>query len=190
MQGHAALRTLEYLIYNEETAPEYQQWKDRWGDWYERSDVWIWTTDGSRYGSLKPGFGQSEKKLGPELGFGWVIGEHMSEQVRHSHDQQPIAEQVPASSADLRSYGSQAASHSPSSGALAVRSVLLACQVLLHELSSDNTSRLPATLHPILRIGKRHQAPMVPPAPIMHPDKGKRQFIRIPSVEPGRGAYP
>ena len=81
MQGHAALRTLEYLIYNEETAPEYQQWKDRWGDWYERSDVWIWTTDGERYGNLKPGFGQSDKKIGPELGFGWVIGEALNEQV-------------------------------------------------------------------------------------------------------------
>jgi len=33
MQGHAALRTLEYLIYNEESAAEYQQWKDRYGDW-------------------------------------------------------------------------------------------------------------------------------------------------------------
>ncbi len=81
MQGHAALRTLEYLIYNEETAGEYQQWKDRWGNWYERSDVWIWTTDGQRYGNLKPGFGQSEVKIGPELGFGWVMGEHMAEQV-------------------------------------------------------------------------------------------------------------
>ena len=81
MQGHAALRTLEYLIYNEETAAEYQQWKDRWGDWYERSDVWVWTTDGQRYGNLKPGFGQSEKKIGPELGFGWVMGEHMDQQV-------------------------------------------------------------------------------------------------------------
>ncbi|MBN2137097.1 MAG: hypothetical protein JW720_04770 [Sedimentisphaerales bacterium] len=81
MQGHAALRTLEYLVYNAETAEEYQQWKDRWGDWRERSDVWIWTTDGGRYGKLKPGFGQSDKKLGPELGFGWVIGEAMSEQV-------------------------------------------------------------------------------------------------------------
>jgi alpha-galactosidase len=81
MQGHAALRTLEYLIYNEETAAEHQQWKDRWGNWYERSDVWIWTTDGQRYGNLKPGFGQSEFKLGPELGFGWVMGEHLEEQV-------------------------------------------------------------------------------------------------------------
>lgn len=81
MQGHAALRTLEYLIYNEETAAEYQQWKDRDGRWTERRDVWVWTTDGERSGNLKPGFGVSEMKMGPELGFGWVIGEHMQEQV-------------------------------------------------------------------------------------------------------------
>ncbi len=81
MQGHAALRTLEHLIYNEETAEEYQQWKDRDGRWTERRDVWVWTTDGKRYGNLKPGFGVNEIKMGPELGFGWVIGEHMDEQV-------------------------------------------------------------------------------------------------------------
>ncbi|MFB3077532.1 MAG: sialate O-acetylesterase [Lysobacterales bacterium] len=81
MQGHAALRTLEYLIYNSETAAEYEQWKDRWGDWAKRSDVWIWTTDGGRYGRLKPGFGQNDKKIGPELGFGWVMGERLEEQV-------------------------------------------------------------------------------------------------------------
>jgi len=81
MQGHAALRTLEYLIYNKETAKGYQHWKDRYGFWYERSDVWIWTTDKQRYGNLKPGYGASEKVLGPELGFGEVIGEHLDEQV-------------------------------------------------------------------------------------------------------------
>ena len=81
MQGHAALRTLEYLIYNEETAQEYQQWKNYEGRWTERSDVWIWTTDGERSGNLKPGFGANEMKMGPELGFGWVVGEAFDEQV-------------------------------------------------------------------------------------------------------------
>jgi hypothetical protein len=81
MQGHAALRTLEYLIYNEETAAEYQQWKDRDGRWTERKDVWIWTTDGDRSGNLKPGYGANEWKLGPELGFGEAIGRHHDEQV-------------------------------------------------------------------------------------------------------------
>jgi len=81
MQGHASLRTLEYLIYNEETAKEYEHWKDRDGRWTERRDVWVWTTDGRRSGNLKPGFGARETKIGPELGFGWVIGEHVDQQV-------------------------------------------------------------------------------------------------------------
>jgi hypothetical protein len=81
MQGHAALRTLEHLIYNEETAEQYQQWKDRDGRWTSRSDVWVWTTDGERSGNLTPGFGVSDIKMGPELGFGWALGEYMDEQV-------------------------------------------------------------------------------------------------------------
>ncbi len=81
MQGHAALRTLEYLIYNEKTAADYEQWKDREGRWVERSDVWVWTTDGERSGKLKPGFGANEMQMGPELGFGWVIGENLKQQV-------------------------------------------------------------------------------------------------------------
>ncbi len=81
MQGHASLRTLEYLIYNEETAHDHQHWKDRRGAWNERRDVWIWTSDGERSGYLKPGFGADEWKLGPELSFGWAMGEHHEEQV-------------------------------------------------------------------------------------------------------------
>jgi alpha-galactosidase len=81
MQGQAALRTLEYLIYNKETAEGYEHWKDRDGRWTERRDVWVWTTDGQRSGDLKPGFGVNEMKMGPELGFGWVVGEHLGEQV-------------------------------------------------------------------------------------------------------------
>ena len=74
MQGHASLSTLEHLIYNEETAADYEQWKDYMGGWNQRNDVWIWTTDGERSGYLKPGFGASEMKIGPELAFGWEVG--------------------------------------------------------------------------------------------------------------------
>ncbi len=81
MQGHASLRTLEYLIYNEETAEQFQQWKTMEGKWAERSDVWVWTTDGERGGKLRPGYGANEWKLGPELGIGWVLGEHFDHQV-------------------------------------------------------------------------------------------------------------
>lgn len=81
MQGQASLRTLEYLIYNQETAADYQHWKDRKGAWNERRDVWVTTTDGDRWGFLKPGYGANEWKFGPELGFGWQMGEYFEEQV-------------------------------------------------------------------------------------------------------------
>lgn len=81
MQGHASLRTLEYLIYNEESAGDYEQWKDLFGGWTERRDVWISTTDGNRHGNLRPGFGENEMKIGPELGIGWVLGEQLDKQV-------------------------------------------------------------------------------------------------------------
>lgn len=81
MQGHASLRTLEYLVYNEETAGEYQHWKSMEGRWTERSDVWVWTTDGQRGGKLRPGFGANEWKIGPELGIGWILGENLDQQL-------------------------------------------------------------------------------------------------------------
>lgn len=81
MQGQASLRTLEYLVYSQETAPRYQQWKDRDGRWTRRNDVWVWTTDGTRWGALTPGFGAGEWKFGPELGFGWTVGKKLDKQV-------------------------------------------------------------------------------------------------------------
>ena len=81
MQGHASLRTLEYLIYNEETADEFEHLKDRMGRWVERRDVWVWTTDGERSGNLKPGFGADRWQIGPELGFGWTVGRGLDRQV-------------------------------------------------------------------------------------------------------------
>jgi len=62
----------------------HRNWKkDRRGNWRERSDVWIWTTDGNRYGNLKPGYGgnKNQTEMGPELGFGWVMGEGFRDQV-------------------------------------------------------------------------------------------------------------
>jgi len=81
MQGHAALRTLEYLVYHPDTAKDYEHLKDRWGDWVPRNDVWVWTTDGERFGSLRPGFGANQWQVGPELGFGWTAGEQLDQQV-------------------------------------------------------------------------------------------------------------
>jgi hypothetical protein len=81
MQGHASLRNLEYLIYTDKTSAQYEHLKDRKGDWVERSDVWVWTNDGDRFGKLKPGFGSKPWKFGPELGFGWAVGSRLNKQV-------------------------------------------------------------------------------------------------------------
>jgi alpha-galactosidase len=44
-----------------------------------RKDVWI--SYGGRRGGLSVGYGVSEEKIGPEIGFGWHIGELLGEQV-------------------------------------------------------------------------------------------------------------
>jgi len=43
------------------------------GEWVERDDVQIWFL--GRKGNLAPGFGNRATTIGPELGFGWVVGE-------------------------------------------------------------------------------------------------------------------
>lgn len=43
------------------------------GSWRERDDVWISYLD--REGKLKAGYGVNEDRIGPELGFGWVVGD-------------------------------------------------------------------------------------------------------------------
>ncbi len=51
------------------------------GTWATRGDVWIWsTTDGGEKGNLTVGFG-SNADIGPELGFGKVMGEYYDQQV-------------------------------------------------------------------------------------------------------------
>lgn len=43
------------------------------GSWHERDDVWISYLE--REGKLKAGYGVNEDRIGPELGFGWVVGD-------------------------------------------------------------------------------------------------------------------
>lgn len=55
------------------------------GTWRERSDVWIhydlYPFRELRYGPLKPGYGSSSGQIGPELGFGHVMGDATMGQV-------------------------------------------------------------------------------------------------------------
>ena len=69
--------TLETLVKEPESAPRYKHLVDKEGKWITRHDVWI---HGGQKGDLK--IGQNwNKHIGPEIGFGWVMGEHFENQV-------------------------------------------------------------------------------------------------------------
>ncbi|MEX2213804.1 MAG: sialate O-acetylesterase [Phycisphaeraceae bacterium] len=69
--------SLEYLV---KTDPvKYSRLKNKDGNWTAREDVQIWYFQ--RHGPLKAGYGGSEKQIGPELGFGWVVGDAFEQPV-------------------------------------------------------------------------------------------------------------
>ncbi|MCH1440139.1 MAG: sialate O-acetylesterase [Rubripirellula sp.] len=83
MQGHGKVNaeprandgkgSLEWLARNPKTAHKYGSLVNAAGDWKKRSDVQIVYLD--RKGDLTPGYGHREGYIGPELGFGQVIGD-------------------------------------------------------------------------------------------------------------------
>jgi len=82
MEGKAHTRTLETLIADPKTAPQYKHLKD--GDqWAVRNDVWVVypRAGGVAKGPLSVGFGDTGEKIGPELGIGLALGDHFGEQV-------------------------------------------------------------------------------------------------------------
>ena len=100
MEGKAMASTLEPVIADAETHEKFKHLKTD-GKWSVRRDVWVTFLDKAikgksdipLYGPLSVGFGghklardENNKKfpaltLGPELGFGYVVGDHYDEQV-------------------------------------------------------------------------------------------------------------
>jgi alpha-galactosidase len=101
MQGKAAASTLEPVIADPTTAEDFRHLKKD-GEWTVRDDVWVTflcktvkapADDLPLYGPLTVGFGSQKTArdennerisvpgIGPELGFGHVVGEHFEEQV-------------------------------------------------------------------------------------------------------------
>lgn len=71
--------SLEWLATNPETAPRFRHLVDDTGQWVARPDVQIWYL--GRTGDLAPGFGVRDGFIGPELGFGQVVGDAFDEPV-------------------------------------------------------------------------------------------------------------
>eukprot|EP00913_Durusdinium_trenchii_P028498 g26726.t1 len=71
--------SLEWLVKNPATADRFKHLVDKKGRFVERGDVQIRYL--GRQGNLKPGFGAREGLIGPELGFGHVVGDAFDEPV-------------------------------------------------------------------------------------------------------------
>lgn len=71
--------SLETLVRDPATAARFQHLRTADGRWVERDDVLIWYLD--RKGPLTVGYGASPDRIGPELGFGTVVGDAFDEPV-------------------------------------------------------------------------------------------------------------
>lgn len=76
---NAGQGSLEYLVRQPATAEHFRTLVDRDGKWRVRDDVWISYLD--RHGPLTVSYGAKPDLIGPELGFGWVLGAHVDEPV-------------------------------------------------------------------------------------------------------------
>jgi len=71
--------SLEFLTKDPASAPRFKHLIDASGKWTTRDDVFISYLD--RKGPLTIGYGASAKMIGPELGFGTIMGEALDEPV-------------------------------------------------------------------------------------------------------------
>lgn len=89
MEGHGIIKadpkrnegkgSLEYMARQPASADKFKHLLGPDGKWAVRNDVWIHYLD--RKGKLTAGFGVKEDRIGPELGFGFVIGDAFEEPV-------------------------------------------------------------------------------------------------------------
>jgi hypothetical protein len=71
--------SLEYLVKDPASAAQFAKLVDQNGKWRVRDDVWISYLD--RHGPLTVGYGARKELIGPELGFGWVVGDAIDQPV-------------------------------------------------------------------------------------------------------------
>jgi alpha-galactosidase len=71
--------SLEFLAKDPATAAQFSPLFDADGKWRKRDDVWISYLE--RKGPLTVGYGARKEMIGPELGFGWVMGDACGEPV-------------------------------------------------------------------------------------------------------------
>jgi hypothetical protein len=83
MQGHSKISAGKEGDLDHAATQEQFAYLKNGGDWVERNDVWYYHKDGKgevTKSNLKPGLG-ANGGVGPELGFGHILGDHYDEQV-------------------------------------------------------------------------------------------------------------
>ena len=78
-QRNGGKGSLEFLVKDPAMAKRFAPLVDAAGQWRKRDDVWITYLD--RKGPLTAGYGARPDMIGPELGFGWVMGDALDEPV-------------------------------------------------------------------------------------------------------------
>lgn len=78
-QRNGGQGSLEYVVKAPSTASQFASLVDEAGKWRVRNDVWISYLD--RRGPLSVGYGARQETIGPELGFGWVVGDAFDEPI-------------------------------------------------------------------------------------------------------------
>ena len=84
MQGHAALRTIDWIGKDPQYGHLLNKIKNTDGSWNVRDDVWIhYQRDEKRLkkGKLTVGYGANDTKIGPELMFGQIMGDKFENQI-------------------------------------------------------------------------------------------------------------
>jgi len=76
---NAGKGSLEHLTRDPATADRFRHLLAKNGEWAIRDDVWIHYLD--RMGKLTVGYGAKDDRIGPELGFGHVVGEASEEPI-------------------------------------------------------------------------------------------------------------
>ncbi len=79
MERNGGQGGLEHLVKDTATAERFAHLVDADGEWVVRADVSIWYL--GRTGGLTVGYGAKEDRIGPELQFGNVVGDHYDEPV-------------------------------------------------------------------------------------------------------------
>ncbi len=79
LQRNGGKGSLEFVVQASAPDSPFRQLVEQNGGWRARDDVFI--TDLERHGPLTAGYGVRPDRIGPELGFGWVVGDAFDEPV-------------------------------------------------------------------------------------------------------------